>query len=269
MEEAKRYREKVEMKNKLVESGVRVPKFKRVGEMTDVIKFIEENGYPVVVKHTKGCGSVNTFIVKDEQNLLSFFDKMKRVEKGLTMELQVEEFIVGEMYHVDGLLYDGEVKLIWPTKYVNLCVNFSSERFLGGFNLHPSNPLTPRLRQYVLEVINSLEGGKSFPFHAEVWVQPNGELVLCEIASRIGGPPIGKSVEVLWGYDMYRVFTESQAGCELHDTQILKKYSEREDPETLVAHCALYPRAKSKLLSYPKEDPPSYVVYYQKVLKEG
>ena len=135
--------------------------------------------------------------------------------------------------------------------------------------MDPSNPLTKRLKEYVIKVIKSLEGGKCFPFHAEVWVTNNDELVLCEIASRIAGPPIGKSVESLWGYDMYRIFTDYQANVDFHNKRILKNFSEREEPEDLVGHCAVYPRKHSKLVKYPSSEPANYVIYYAKLLSEG
>jgi hypothetical protein len=43
-----------------------------------------------------------------------------------------------------------------------------------------------RLQAYVETVVIALEGPSFFPFHAEVWHTPEDELVLCEIASRVG-----------------------------------------------------------------------------------
>ena len=51
---------------------------------------------------------------------------MSKLEKGHLIELEIEEYIEGQMYHVDGFYYYGEIKLIWPTKYIGLCVNFET-----------------------------------------------------------------------------------------------------------------------------------------------
>ena len=47
-DEALRFRDKVVMKKRLQQNQIKVPKFKKIEEMTDVIEFVEKNGYPFV-----------------------------------------------------------------------------------------------------------------------------------------------------------------------------------------------------------------------------
>jgi hypothetical protein len=64
------------------------------------------------------------------------------------------------------------VKVIWPSVYVNTCASFKESKFLGSHTLNPSNPLTERLRECVVETLASMDQPKSYSFHVEVSTPP-------------------------------------------------------------------------------------------------
>lgn len=66
------------------------------------------------------------------------------------LDLDIEVFCVGEMYHIDGFVHDGDVKLCWPSKYTNPCVDFNNSKYLASYSLLPNNPLTPKLQVHFL-----------------------------------------------------------------------------------------------------------------------
>jgi hypothetical protein len=62
------------------------------------------------------------------------------------LDLDIETYIHGDMYHVDGIVFGDEIKLCWPSKYSAPCGNFRTSNYLASYSLHKNNPLTRRLQ---------------------------------------------------------------------------------------------------------------------------
>src|SRR5436853_144685 len=67
------------------------------------------NRYPVVVKPRKGYGSVNTTVLKSEEELKVLLSKTLLQTLDQPLDMLVESFVYGQMYHIDGLFYNNEV----------------------------------------------------------------------------------------------------------------------------------------------------------------
>ncbi|MDF9495343.1 ATP-grasp domain-containing protein [Bacillus cereus] len=209
-ESAIAYRNKVKMKEILSDKGVSVPKFKQIETPLDVINFVQENGYPIVVKPIDGTASTNTGIVKDKKD----FDSL--LSLGLSPNIEVEEFIEGDMYHVDGIVMNGEIVFIWPSKYLNGgCLAFQDNKYLGSYILGKKNPLFNRIINYTEELIRSLPTPQNTVFHAELFHTPNDELVLCEIASRIAGAYIPDVISQSFDINLRKIMVQMQ--CNVFD----------------------------------------------------
>jgi hypothetical protein len=157
------------MKQVLAEKGIKVPKFSPVDSATDLAIFLEQHSYPVVVKPRKGYSSINTAVLRSDEDLERFLKKS--FGNGIvdpSLDLEVEVFIQGQMYHIDGIVYNNEIKLISPSKYLGVVVNFGNNPLLAGCALSLDNPLTRRLQQFIADCVTALEGPSCFAFHAEV-----------------------------------------------------------------------------------------------------
>eukprot|EP01124_Arcella_intermedia_P027515 TRINITY_DN5398_c0_g1_i5.p1 TRINITY_DN5398_c0_g1~~TRINITY_DN5398_c0_g1_i5.p1 ORF type:complete len:332 (-),score=68.76 TRINITY_DN5398_c0_g1_i5:1131-2126(-) len=194
VQSALRYRDKIIMKetikqylldNPQFQTQIHIPQFSAVEDVHTIIQFTETHGYPVVIKPKTGYGSVNTTILKSPNDLEKFLETFSP-ELDFPLGLDIEKFIHGPMYHIDGIVHNGKLSICWPSCYLNFCGDFKEEKYNASYTLHASNPLTPRLQQFIAKVIDILGGPSFFPFHAEVWHTPEDQLVLCEIASRVG-----------------------------------------------------------------------------------
>jgi hypothetical protein len=177
VESALRFRDKVLMKERLQSRGLEVPPFKAVNNAADIIEFVTEHGYPVVVKpryapllpilvlsshvsFRRGYGSVNTTVLRSYSDLEALFAKGFGVTSGLDpqLDLEVEKFITGDFYHIDGLVHNNKTVFIWPSKYTNTVVDFQKNRYIAGYSLSPENPLTSRLQSFMNDCLMALEG---------------------------------------------------------------------------------------------------------------
>jgi len=246
-----RYRDKIIMKQILTEKKVKVPKFAEVNNCSDIMDFVNNNGYPFVLKPRKGYGSVSTSVVKNEEDLIEL---LKNINPGVDSELglDIECFQNGEMYHIDGIVYDGKITCVWPSKYVNTVVNFKDNRFIAGYSLSPNNPLTKRLQEFIVSVIDALGGPSCFPFHAEAWHEKKSEdIVLCEIASRTGGGGIRWEILELFGIMLDKTNAQWQCSDFVTNENLSLSYKERVPVVPfLVGWIFVYPQV-GKLVSTP------------------
>lgn len=211
-ESAQVFRNKVLMKDLVRRSNFTVPAYEPTNSGLDLIKFIEKNNFPVVVKPRTGVASIKISILENKEDLRKFLQTNYNCH--YFSNLMVEAFVKGEVYKVDGL-YDSGVVYSWPQKCINSCLAMALERkVLGSYLLSSANPLTSKLISYAEKLIGVFPISNQVPFHLEVFVTDSPqEIVFCEIASRIGG-----HVNNTWingfGIDLEQAFYDIQLGKE-------------------------------------------------------
>lgn len=208
-ESALAFRDKVIMKKYLQKVGLMVPNFSKVESVIDIYNFIQTHGYPVIIKPIDGMGSIGTIVLRNRRDLMDY------LINGLDYNIEIETFIEGEMYHIDGLVLNGEVVHCWPSKYVNGCLAFQDDKVLGSYQLNADNPLTQRLIDYTKNALSALPTPENTSFHAEVFHTTNNKLVFCEIASRTGGGLVRQTIQQGFGFDINQLVVQAQCGLEV------------------------------------------------------
>lgn len=211
------FRDKLLMKEIVHRAGLPVPTARRVTGALDVIEFIEEHGYPVVLKPIAGAASVNTQVISDRADLEAALGAGLSATPELSPQLEVERFVPGSQYHVNGLWVDGAPVVIWPhryerVEYVAQRVSVLYGQHSADYLLSASNPLSARLNRFVEQVLRALPTPARTTFHAEVFHTPDDQLVLCEIASRTAGPRIHEVFQLGMGVDLASALVRLQAG---------------------------------------------------------
>lgn len=203
------FRDKIYMKEILSEAGLPIPSFAHCKSITDIHRFMEKQPLPLVVKPIDADSSKEVIFIRKEEDLKKiayipgFFDN-----KGW----DVEEFVDGVVFHIDGLTKDREILVAWPSQYVNQCVDCLSGRWFGSYFLHPKDPRTSPLIKFSHSVIQALPNTAGSAFHLEVFMKPNNEIVFLEIASRPGGGVIRQSWIENFGIDLIEQHIFLQAG---------------------------------------------------------
>lgn len=127
------------------------------------------------------------------------------VPERLEASMQVEEFVEGEILHFDGLVRDGEVVLIQPSRYYGTCLDYAQGAPLGSlqFDCEGSSALAA---SYVRAA--GIENGA---FHLEM-IEAEDGLCFLEIAPRVGGGGINDAMRLKWGIDLVAADITAQAG---------------------------------------------------------
>lgn len=203
-ESARAFRNKILMKD-LIKGKVKVPKYREVKSVYDILNFIQENGYPVIVKPTEMAASIGVNLIKNETQLTSY------LEKGISGNIEIEEYIEGHEYHIDGLFKENNMVLSRVSQYINDGLSYQENKFLGSINLEETNPVAVKLKQETKKVLELLPTPQNIiAFHAEFFVTSSGEAVFCEIASRAGGSKIVEVMEYATGINIVKEWVLSQ-----------------------------------------------------------
>lgn len=189
------YRNKLFMKELLKNSSINVPEFSAVISRENVDEFIKLNDFPVVIKPIYGTGSQSTFIINKKKDVDDFF----KYNNDQISNFEIEKFIDGDMFHVDGVILNNEIKYSFVSKYYTGCLEFKKNNPVSSYLLDNDNPLNQELKKQVREIINRLPKIDNSSFHVEFFVTKSNEMYFCEIASRTGGGEIGKSIEYASG----------------------------------------------------------------------
>jgi hypothetical protein len=201
LKSAEAFRDKVVMKNLLENNGIKTADFKALKNEIDLIQFIEVYGYPVIIKPRKAYGSIETYVLKNQKDLEKLLKNKDVFDEFQNEKFLVEVFINGDMYYVDGLIYQGEIVFICPSEYTATCLEMNKTNnpmrkgYAASYILHKDNLVAKDLILLSQRVLKSLPTPKNSAFFLEVFRNKKGEFVVCEIASRIGGQP---NPQVLW-----------------------------------------------------------------------
>jgi biotin carboxylase len=210
------FRNKVAMKDALRAAGIPVAEYRAVECATDLVAFAGEQGFPLVVKPRNGAGSVGVRIVRSAVELDELIGGDLGLYGELRSNLMVESFVPGPMFHVDGLVVDGRLALAWPSRYLFVEADFAADR-AGRLDvaLDRDDPLAGRLLAFADRVLAALPSPPTFAFHAEVFLTPDGSLVLCEVACRTGGAAIREVLRGLFTVDVNEWWVRAAAGLSL------------------------------------------------------
>ncbi|MFI9235167.1 ATP-grasp domain-containing protein [Streptomyces cinnamoneus] len=198
------FRDKVVMKE-VASRTVATARFARLEAFTDLTDFIGECDYPVVVKPVKQGGSRDIVVLRGEDDLLAFSRRLWRED------LMVEEFIEGQMYHVDAVLADG-YRFVASSRYLRSCLGVFSGHNNGSLQLRPEEKFARRLEEFFDRVLEAFDTPPASAYHLEVFHTPEDELVLCEIASRVGGDRIPALTRATYGVDLHTAVLRQSCG---------------------------------------------------------
>lgn len=199
-----RFRDKLEMKSHLAGTGVRVP---RCAPFTiDDACLLLDQVPQVVIKPRGGGGSAGVHIVRSAAEV-----KLLAPRVGGPETTEVEEFVPGILHHIDSVVREGRVVAATVSRYLDPTTSFrDSSTVLRSVSL-PDGPEADALLAANAAVIGS-HPYLSGTTHLEAFLTPEGEVVFCEIAARVGGGGVGASFHARTGVDLYTAHLRAQAG---------------------------------------------------------
>lgn len=197
------FRDKHLMKQVARKKGIKVADFYQVYNSLDLLKACEEFGYPVVVKPPMGRGSSGVQVLKSQKELFDFLEGFEWNDLGHQLPLLVEAYVEGNMYRVDGVVFQGKLSFISTALYWGSHLNYLGGGHLGSIILDPSSNQAKELVALTERILlDVLPFSKNGGFHVEIFQNSSGEYVFSEAASRLGGGSIIEEIEASFGLNI-------------------------------------------------------------------
>jgi phosphoribosylaminoimidazole carboxylase (NCAIR synthetase) len=205
---AERFRDKAVMKEALRAAGLPCARHRLLRSDAEAQAFVEEVGFPIVLKPPAGAGCRATYRANNAAELAM---TLSEVQPSPARETLAEEFITGEEFSYDAITIDGVTRFenigryypgpldVTRNDWIQWCVLLPRE--IGGAEFDPVRQIGPR----VVATLGLTTGYT----HMEWFRRADGSPVVSEIGCR---PPGAQFVSVTsWAYDrsMYRAWAEA------------------------------------------------------------
>lgn len=189
---ANNFRDKIAMKAAVARAGLDIPRFLAADRLPAEPPWTGG----AVVKPRDGAGSRNVTILDSYAAAREYVRTALADVPDLGEAYEVEEFLDGPIWHVDGYLFDGEPVAVQASRYVNSCLAFEHGLPMGSVQ-YP----TPELEAWAVECVRAL-GARNLTFHLETILTSRGPVFL-EVAARCGGAHVVDTFEYRTGVNLH------------------------------------------------------------------
>lgn len=199
---------KSKMKEFFIKAGVKVARYHMVNDFTDGLKFVEQVGYPVVVKPDNGVGASTTYKIKNEKELQDFYRHKHDVP------FIMEEYVDGTTLSYDGIAgKDREIIFetahYYPDSIMDL-VNDQKDVWFYSLKDIPED-----LKMIGRKVIETFQSNSRF-FHCEYFIMntdkeglgKKGDIVALEVNMRPPGGYIPDMINYANEVDVYQLWAD-------------------------------------------------------------
>jgi len=196
-----RFRDKTIMKTHILAAGLRAPRFAALDSDSITTAIVSSMRYPLIVKPRCGAASIGVHKVATQDEFLKLLPTLQ------LSEYECEEFIEGQIFHVDGIVSKGEIHFQKASRYIGTCFDFAHGKPLGSITLAASEARAKLLKFTTdcLQALDLVQGA----FHLEIIDGADG-LYFLEIGARVGGGEIPFTMLDVFGIDFYQAWVQQQ-----------------------------------------------------------
>lgn len=178
VDEALLFRDKILMKEHVRRGGVRVPEF-ALFSVDTAVDMVARYGR-AVAKPRLGAGAVDVIVLSTAREVAEFAEEYReRLD-----EFEVEQYIDGELFHVDSVVQDAKVVVATAARYLDPTTSFMTLTPSRDVSV-PAGPLLDRLLDFNQQVTACYPDFTGVTHH-EMFLAGE-DIYFCEIAARAGG----------------------------------------------------------------------------------
>jgi biotin carboxylase len=197
---ARHFRDKLAMRTQARTAGVAVPEFTGVFSYDRLREFMARVPAPWLLKPRSEASSMGIKRVNHADELWPLLDTLGDQQSFFVLE----QFVPGDVFHVDGLVDDGQVLFMAAHQYGRPPMNVYHE---GGIFLTRSLDRNSAEAQGLFALnrqVQSALGMRRGATHTEyIRAQADGRLYFLETAARVGGANIAEAVDYATGINLW------------------------------------------------------------------
>ncbi|MCX5265956.1 acetyl-CoA carboxylase biotin carboxylase subunit family protein [Streptomyces sp. NBC_00199] len=168
-------------------------------------------GTDLFVKPVDESGSVGAQRLSDEAGFHSWARQVSN------RRYEIDEFVVGELFHLDTVVRGGEIVHAEANAYLHPCHTYADGEVCGTYTLPDEHPARADLLDFNHDVLNALpDKPRDSVFHHEVYRRGDGSLVFLEIAARAPAALAPATSTIRWGLDIEEAHFRAQRGEAVH-----------------------------------------------------
>lgn len=205
VEVAENFRDKARMKSVLNAAGLPCARHKTITCVQDAQAFVEQVGFPIVLKPPAGVGSKSTFRVRGMEELLSLLQGLHVSAKNPILG---EEFLQGSEFSFETITVGGVPQVHSISTYQPTCLEAVENPWIQWTCMLPrdiSGPAFDDIRKVGFSAIKAL-GLEAGMTHMEWFRRRDGSVAIGEIAQR----PAGANISIMNTYchdvDLFRAW---------------------------------------------------------------
>lgn len=195
------FRDKLAMREGAARGGVLVPEFSSVANHADLSHFLRHTQGPWFLKPRWSASAIGIQPIERPDDIWPLLDRLGDEASNHL----VERFVPGEIFHVEGITWNGEVLFASPQKYGE--PPFETMHRGGIFStrtLPPDSEEASALREIHAHVLRAL-GMQAGVAHSEfIRAHADGRFYFLETAARVGGAYIAEVVEYASGLNPWK-----------------------------------------------------------------
>ncbi len=196
---ARYFRDKLAMRQQAAAFGIPVPAFAPVANHARLAAFMERVPPPWVLKPRSEAGAMGIKKLHHADEVWHWVHQLGDEQSYFLLE----QFLPGEVYHVDSIVWDGDVQFALPHKYYAPPMSVAHE---GGVFVSRTLPRDGDESREILELNRQILSAFQMPrgvTHAEFIRDADGRFHFLEIAARVGGANIEQLVEAASGVNLW------------------------------------------------------------------
>lgn len=207
VEQARLFRDKLAMRLTALAAGIPVPYFAPALDRERVVALLESVKPPYMLKPREGLGSQNMSRVDARERLIpAIVSKGPRIDDYL-----VEQYIPGDVYHVDAVVEGGKVQFAIASRYAQPIFDVLQGGNFVTYMVTHGSPLEKKLLDLNAKVIKAF-GLKRGVTHIEfIRSSETGEIYFLEAANRIPSARIPMVLNEATGVCLYHELAKLEA----------------------------------------------------------
>ncbi|MEA5137629.1 ATP-grasp domain-containing protein [Arcicella rigui] len=208
------FRDKLAMRMKAQEAGIRVPLFSSLFNDNEIFEFTQKVQYPCVVKPRSEASATGIRKVYNSEQLWEVVHYLGDRRH----DYLVEQFRPGDVFHVDSLSVQGDFVFTRASQYLSTPMEVAHGGGIFRSVIVPFGSADDfALRKINAEVMRAFGMNYSASHSEFIKDYETGEMIFLETASRVGGANLAEMVEASSGINLWREWANIEtavAKCE-------------------------------------------------------
>jgi hypothetical protein len=197
---ARYFRDKLAMRAKAKDRGIRVPEFIQVLNHDNLKQFMKRVPAPWVLKPRSQASAIG---IKKIETAEQLWQTVETLGDQQSFNL-LEQFVPGDIYHVDSIVYERKVLFAAIHKYNDPPMSVVHEGgIFASCSLERGSPEEPVLRSLNKQVITEFGLAQGISHTEFIKGRDDGEFYFLETAARVGGAHIAELVEASAGINLW------------------------------------------------------------------